>query len=145
MGLSGQDRAEQGVIEPQFAGTGNFCRAMAGGTNPGEVRACGACCEARSREVDAVSTNAVRDFLTVVDDDQRPMIVRQSANSLGKPQTLGCWPALVAYLYQPQPVVQGFVQPFQLALDAFALAHADRHGGRQSQCFQDGIIGRQNR
>lgn len=38
VGRRRQDRAEQRVIEAQFAGAGDFLRVVAGSTHPGEVR-----------------------------------------------------------------------------------------------------------
>ena len=130
MGWCRQDRTEQRVVEAEFGGVVEFLRVVAGSADPGEVRAFPAGRECRGREMQTVGPGATRNVGIVIDQHEGTALSRDARDRLGEPQALRGGPALVAYLDQPQALVQCFFQPFELTLDAFDLARGDGHRRR---------------
>ena len=144
MGGGGQYRAEQGVIEAQFACPSNFCGRMAGRAHPGEIRAGRAGGEGVGAQVQAIGPDAAGELGIIIDHQQDAVAVGDTPYRFGKPQALCRGQGFVSQLDQSQPAGNGFFDALQLAFDAFAFSLGDGHAGRQRQGFQDRIIGRQD-
>ena len=123
----------------------DFVLAMAGGADPGEVRAGAAGGEAGCAEVQTVGADAVGEVGIVIDEHQRAMTTRQLADRFGKPQALCRRQRLVANLDQAQTAGQCGLEAFQLTLDAFNFGHGDGHLRWQRQCFENRVVGGQDR